>query len=102
MILVNTTFHVESGLESEWIDWAHGVYIATAVSAGYRHPLLMRIFSREDNGGTTYALQIQCDGPREAADWLDRLQPGLLDEIAGRWQQRVLHFTTMMEEVTRD
>ena len=69
MILVNTTFLVESGLEGEWTVWAHTVYIPTAVSAGYRHPLLMRVFSQEDNGGTTYALQIQCDGmchPAEA------------------------------------
>ncbi|MDE5895388.1 MAG: DUF4286 family protein [Muribaculum intestinale] len=102
MILVNTTFLVESGLEGEWTVWAHTVYIPTAVSAGYRHPLLMRVFSQEDNGGTTYALQIQCDGMPEASDWLDKLQPVLLDEISRRWGQRVLHFTTMMEEVERD
>ena len=50
----------------------------------------------------TYALQIQCDGMPEASDWLDKLQPVLLDEISRRWGQRVLHFTTMMEEVERD
>ncbi|MCX4369022.1 MAG: DUF4286 family protein [Duncaniella sp.] len=97
MILVNTTFLVESGLEGEWTVWAHTVYIPTAVSAGYRHPLLMRVFSQEDNGGTTYALQIQCDGMPEASDWLDKLQPVLLDEINRRWGQHVLNFTTMME-----
>lgn len=102
MVLVNTTFHVDTGLDDEWTEWAHAVYIATASSAGYRHPLLMRLCSREeDSPGTTYALQIQCDGPREASDWLDKLQPGLLQEAARRWSQRVLHFTTVMEEVER-
>jgi hypothetical protein len=102
MILVNTTFLVEYGLENEWIDWAHTVYIATATSVGHRNPLLMRVFSKEENGGTTFALQIQCDGKADADEWLTKLQPGLLKEISTRWGQRVLHFTTMMEEVERD
>ena len=101
MILINTTFHVAHGLEDQWTAWAYDVYIRTALSAGYQLPLLMRIISEEENGGTTYALQIQAVGHSEATDWLDKLQPGLLSEIGRRWGENVLHFTTMMEEVAR-
>lgn len=100
MFLVNTTFLVADGLEDEWVDWAYGVYVPAAVADGGRCTLLMRILSPQPEA-SSYALQVQWSDAAAASRWRNEYQPVLLDEMARRWQQRVLHFTTLMEEVER-
>ncbi|MCM1505202.1 MAG: DUF4286 family protein [Muribaculum sp.] len=99
MIVVNTTFHVETAVEREWVAWIHATYLAMAVATGVMYsPLFMRIRSHVE-GGTAYALQMQAESESDAERWLDDIQPKLLTEMYSHWGERVLYFTTIMDEV---
>lgn len=99
MIVVNTTFHVEAAVEREWVAWIHATYLAIAASTGIIFsPLFLRIRSQVE-GGVAYAVQMQTESESDAERWLDEMQPKLLAEMYSHWGERVLYFTTVMDEV---
>lgn len=99
MIVANTTFHVESSVEHEWVAWVHATYLAIATSAGVAcSPLFLKIMSPVE-GGVCYAVQLQAESEATVDGWLNELQPKLLAEMHSRWGEKVLFFTTLMEEV---
>lgn len=104
MLLVNTTFLVEPELEREWTDWALAAYMPAAKAVGGRSAKLLRILSAQGSAseGLSFAVQVFVPDADAASRWLDCHQPALLGVASRRWQQRVLHFTTVMEEVERD
>lgn len=101
MLLINTTFLVESGVEREWTSWAYDVYIPATKAVGGKSAKLLHILADPQQQGVSYALQFELADHAAADRWLDCHQPALLGVVARRWQQRVLHFTTVMEEVER-
>ena len=43
MIVVNTTFHVESSIAKEWVAWVHATYLVNAVErCSMSSPLFMK------------------------------------------------------------
>lgn len=99
MIVVNTTFHVESSIEQEWVAWVHATYLAIALSSGVHcRPLFLKIMSQME-GGAGYAVQVHADSESDADRWLNVVQPKLLAEMHGRWGEKALFFTTLMQEV---
>ncbi len=99
MILINTTFHVESDVEKEWVAWVHATYLALATAEGTAlSPLFLKIMSQME-GGVGYAVQVQAGSQSDVDMWLGEMQPKLLSEMYGRWGDKVLFFTTLMEEV---
>ncbi len=99
MIVVNTTFHVETAIEREWVAWIHATYLAIATSTGVMYsPLFLRIMSPAE-GGAAYAVQLQTGSESDAEMWLNNVQPKLLSEMQSHWGDKALFFTTLMEEV---
>ena len=99
MIVVSTTFHVESSIAKEWVAWVHATYLVNAVErCSMSSPLFMKILTQME-GGEGYAVQLQCESDEAAERWLNEQQPRLLAEMRSRWGERALFFTTLMEEV---
>lgn len=99
MIVVNTTFHVESSIAKEWVAWVHATYLVNAVErCSMSSPLFMKILTQME-GGEGYAVQLQCESDEATERWLNEQQPRLLAEMRSRWGERALFFTTLMEEV---
>ena len=89
-MIVNTTFYVEPALKSEFEGWARDCYVAAAVkSTGYVSSMVMRLLV-EIEAGAGYAVQFRLVNP---------VGPELLAAAAKRWGERMVHFTTFMEEL---
>lgn len=99
-MIVNTTFCVEEPLISEFIEWGKKVYMGTACrDCAMRDALVTRILAPSEDNTVNFAIQFRCDGNEHLVEWIDTYQPVLLDSAAKKWGQRVLHFTTLMEEM---
>lgn len=100
MMLVNTTFSVELDVKDDWLTWIHDTYIAAALSHGLTDPLTLRILAPTEDDTINFAVQAR--GTEDLVEsWLDGRQASLLASAAARWGKRVLHFTTIMEVVSR-
>lgn len=99
MTTINTTFHVEPSVDCEFRDWIKNHYIPYAIeSTGLHSPLFMRIMTPME-GGTGYAVQLQAADNDKVASWLDITQPVKLKEMATKWGEKVMFFTTLMEGI---
>lgn len=98
MTLLNTTFHVHSSVNDSFVNWVKTVYIPTATANGqFANPLFTRILTQVDPEATSYAVQLQTSSHSKAVVWHDTTAAQLKEELARKWGERVLHFTTYME-----
>ena len=97
MTLLNTTFHVHSSIDQLFIEWIKQIYIPAAQNAGLSNALFTRILADTDPEGKSYAIQLHAPTMEHATTWHDNEAAKLKDELALRWGERVLHFTTYME-----
>lgn len=100
MILINTTFYVESSVETEFLRWVRTDYLPSATSlAGFSYPSLARLMLEPQDGMTGYAVQVHAKDPETAVSWHDAEGARLRGELSARFGQRVLFFTTYMEQL---
>ena len=98
MVLLNTTFHVHTSVNDLFIDWVKTTYIPTAMNSGlFSAPLFTRIMMQVDPEAVSYAVQLQAPTHKEAETWHDSIAAQLKDDLARRWGERVLHFSTYMD-----
>lgn len=96
MIIVNTTFYVETPLEKEFISWVKDTYIP---GSPLTRPSVARILGAVEEGMTAFAVRMHAPTVAVADAW-DNGQGALLRGIlAEKYGQRILHFTTMMENI---
>lgn len=96
MIILNTTFYVETSLESEFLKWVRGSYIP---GCPFSNPYLARILAEVEEGMSAFAVQVQAPTLAEAEAWHDGSAALSRDIILRAYPQRVLHFTTYMESL---
>ncbi len=98
MVVINTTFHVHRTVKSEFRFWLRNVYIKSALATGIlTNPMLTRVIGGEDPEGTDFALHLTATSLREAVRWHDETAVLLRDDMAARFGERVLFFTTYLE-----
>ncbi|MCM1162671.1 MAG: DUF4286 family protein [Muribaculaceae bacterium] len=97
MIIVNTTFYVDSALESEFLTWLRSSYIpASPLSA----PSLARILlDVGEEGMNAYALKLCAETMTEAQAWIEGEASLLFGTLGMKYGEKVLHFTTFMESI---
>lgn len=105
MILINTTFAVESSILDGFLAWIAGDFRREAREAvGGRAFVLTRVMRQEgpeaapaDADELTYACQFRVATDEQARQWLDHFSQVMLRESALRWGSKLLQFTTLME-----
>ena len=97
LILFNTTFHLDSTIESDFLAWIRESFIPAALSAGLKKPLLCRIVDKIEPGCSAFALQTFIVSVDEADKWRSEYLCKLLAEMSVRWKDRALAFSTPME-----
>ena len=98
-MIINTTFHVAYEVEPDFKKWILNTYIPYAnVDCGLSDPLFMRILA-DMEGGTGYAVQLKSASVEATEQWLECQQPVKLAEMSSIWADKVMYFTTLMEEV---
>ena len=100
MIAVNTTFYVESSVETEFLRWVRNDYLPSATSLeGFGSPCLARLMLEPQDGMNGYAVQVCARDAETAASWHDSEGARLRGELSARFGQKVLFFTTYMEQL---
>lgn len=98
-MIINTTFHVAPEAEAGFKKWVLDTYIPYATDdCGLSAPLFMRRLA-DMEGGTGYAVQLRSASVQATEQWLECQQPVKLAEMASMWADKVMYFTTVMEEV---
>ncbi|MDE5728493.1 MAG: DUF4286 family protein [Duncaniella sp.] len=97
MTILNTTFYVDAMLEREFLAWLKESYMpASPLSGGS----VARIMAEVEPGFSSFAVRFEAGDLGEAMAWNDGegaiLRGALCDRLG---VQRVLHFSTFMEEI---
>lgn len=97
MIIFNTTFHVDSVIEHDFIEWIKSEYIPQALTDGMRNPTFTKIMIGNDEGFSSFALHIAGKDAETIGRWSDNKMSELHSSAYKRWGERVLSFSTPME-----
>lgn len=100
MILFNTTFNLDSAVETEWVDWAKKTYITNAMDSGcvLRHSL-MRLRYEEEGNGSTYSLQLFFEEEKHLKNFIENWEHKSMNDLAIRFGSNAVYFQTMLDVV---
>ena len=100
MILFNTTFNLDTSVETEWVNWAKDVYFTNALDSGFvvRHHL-MRLRYEEEGNGSTYSLQLFFEKESHLEKFLEECEQKAMDDLAKRFGTGAVYFQTMLDVV---
>lgn len=103
MYILNTTFHVHKSIDGDFVKWVRTEYIPSAIKtrkltqAGFAQ-LMLEV--QEDC--SSYAVSLKSVRLEDAVDWHDNSGAGLRRELYERFGEKVVFFTTCMEELPLD
>ena len=97
MILYNTTFGVETSTAEAWITFMKTEFMP-AMAQDLRHVSLCKILAENPEGLTAFALHGSSDSHDQLKVWQTTEQL-LLRQLRTQFGERVLWFSTIMEEV---
>ena len=100
MYILNTTFHVHKSVDSEFKKWVRTEYIPSAINprkltqAGFA-----RLMLEVQEDCSSYAISLKATSLEDAVDWYDNSGAELRRELYARFGEKVVFFTTCMEEL---
>lgn len=101
MTILNTTFHVHISIADDFLHWVREVYFPAAINSGLlSEPVLARILIQVQEDAEGYAVQLKAADVDTAARWHDSEGDRLRRELTARFGERLVFFTTYMEELT--
>ncbi|MDE5595896.1 MAG: DUF4286 family protein [Muribaculaceae bacterium] len=99
MILYNTSFHVITSIEVEFLEWIKDKVIPPSVGFGFRQPLLTRLLTSVDDGCSAFALQFMADDISYVEHWEAESRHIVMADMYKRWGENALAFSTIMEVI---
>ena len=103
MIVYNTTFHIQKEILDECIDYLKIHYIPKAMDSGFlRNPYLRRILSSGNEEGESYCVQFHVKNTDTLNYWLQNEGTALQQGLVGRFKEKVVGFSTLLEEIDLD
>lgn len=100
MIVYNTTFHIHKEILSECLAFLKSRYIPQAAASGLLHdPYLRRILNSENEEGESYSVQFHTQDTASLNQWLQQDGRALQQELIDRYQEKIVGFSTLLEEI---
>lgn len=100
MTILNTTFHIHVSISDEFLRWVRETYFPSALKSGLlTDPVLARLLIQVQEDAEGYAVQLKATSSEDAAKWHDGEGDRLRRELTARFGQRLVFFTTYMEEL---
>ena len=100
MIIFNTTYHVESGLEESFIAWLKETYIPSALRReALSRPQLCRVVPPEECEGSSFSLQFHVKDSDTLSAWYRETGAGLQEALVSRFAEQVAGFSTLLEVI---
>ena len=103
MIVYNTTFHIHKEILAECLACLKSHYIPQAAASGLLHnPYLRRILNSENEEGESYSVQFHTQDTASLNQWLQQDGRALQQELIDRYQEKIVGFSTLLEEIALD
>lgn len=95
--IVNTSFHIPSGIEKKFLKWAKEEFIPSALKESYfSNPLFCKLMITVEEGTVSYAIHFRTNDIEAAEKWQNSEGAKLKIMFP---PDSLLHFTTYMEEI---
>lgn len=100
MFVLNTTFHVDKSVEEDFFLWLKSRYLPVATLSGlFASSSVMRLMLEVEEGFSGFALGMRTSDIEAAVEWYDSVGERLRTELTEKFGERLVYFTTCMEEI---
>lgn len=103
MYLLNTTFVIQSAVFGNWKKFIKTVYIPLSLNElKFDDVQIMKIHTEQEGGDLTYSVQFKTPHLEYIQFYQKEIQPRMLRELSKVFNETVLPFSTVLQEVQLD
>ena len=99
MILLNTTYVVNTGLEDQFLDFLRKEIVTDFRRDGFFSDLKLRVVYTDDEATINYCLQAECDDMDKLENWMMMNSKTMAMKLRQKFATSVLSFATVLEDV---
>ena len=100
MLLYNETIGIDSGIESEWLQWIKEVYVPGVMHTGlFVEYKIYKILHDTDDETISYSIQYFSQSIDHIEQYIEVFAPRLTEEHRNRFINRHVIFRTLLEQV---
>ncbi len=99
MILLNTTYVVNTDKESQFLEYLRKEIVADFRRDGFFSDLKLRLVYTDDEATTNYCLQAECDDMDKLEGWMMMNTKTMVMKLRQKFGTSVLSFATVLEDV---
>ena len=100
MIILNTTFYIHQSIDGEFRRWIEREYFPSASRhGGLENPVMAKLLMEPQEGMNGYAVQCLAPDVARARQWHDSHAADLRGALSAKFGDKVLFFTTYMEQI---
>jgi len=98
MLIFNTTFLVSDHVSGQWIKWIREEHIPFMLaSKTFSKPQLAKVYTQEDQEGTSYSLQFHVADLHTLENWHIEYAKTFEKQFAEKFGTKVVFFATILE-----
>jgi hypothetical protein len=100
MLIFNTTFLVSDKARGSWLKWVREQHIPFMLkSEMFTKPQVAKVFSNEDQEGTSYSVQFHVTDLITLENWHIKYAKGFEQNFAEKFGSEVIFFATVLEVI---
>ncbi len=99
MILLNTTYVVNTGSENQFLDFLRKEIVSDFRRDGMFADIKLRLVYTDDEATMNYCLQAECDDMDKLENWMMMNSKTMALKLRQQFGTSVLSFATVLEDV---
>ena len=99
MILLNTTYVVNTDVESQFLEFLRNEIVADLRNDGFFSDLKLRLVYTDEDATVNYCLQAQCDDMDRLENWMMMNSKTMALNLRQKFGTSVLSFATVLEDI---
>lgn len=99
MILLNTTYVVNTDVESQFLEFLRNEIVADLRNDGFFSDLKLRLVYTDEDTTVNYCLQAQCDDMDRLENWMMMNSKTMALNLRQKFGTSVLSFATVLEDI---
>ena len=98
MLIFNTTFLVSNALYESWMSWIKESHIPFVLQSGmFTKPQLAKVYSHEDQDGSSYSLQFHVEDLETLEKWHLQYAKTFEQNFANKFGSEIVFFASILE-----
>ena len=99
MILLNTTYVVNTDVESKFLEFLRNEIVTDFRNDGFFSDLKLRLVYTNEDATVNYCLQAQCDDMDRLENWMMMNSKTMALNLRQKFGTSVLSFATVLEDI---